>query len=353
MSLRCRTRSRPPSRRGCAARSTGGPGPASRPAGAALERRSLRALVKGRALLFQRGRFILQAIPCLERAIALDPAYAEAMGWLADAYRLLGTFGAAPAAEVMPRAKAMAERALAIDPDLVEARATLATVEAQYERTYSRATESWARAIELDPRHSRSRCERAMWSLGLGARPAEWAVEECRRVALDDPLNAWIAAVHSFLLGLAGRHAEAIAEGERAVGIDADSFIAQWMLLEACIGAGEYPRALGMIPAMLAASGRHTWVLASLALVRARTGQEAAARAVYDELEARSRFEFVSPFWLATAASAAGLADAAIGYARRAMSERDPMLILARWLPHCGGLLADERFAELTRGVWE
>lgn len=104
-------------------------------------------------------------------------------------------------------------------------------------------------------------------------------------------------------------------------------------------------------PAMLAASGRHTWVLAGLALLRARTGHAEGARAVYDELEARSRFEFVAPLWLASAASAAGLGDTSIEYARRAAAERDPMVVLSRAMPQWDEVRADPRFADIARQV--
>ena len=47
-----------------------------------------------------------KSVACFERAIERDPAYAEAYAGIADAYVTLGTYGALPAADVMPRAKA-------------------------------------------------------------------------------------------------------------------------------------------------------------------------------------------------------------------------------------------------------
>jgi hypothetical protein len=45
------------------------------------------ALLKGRVLLGQRGRAIVDAIPCLERAVALDPEMVDGWALLGDAYR--------------------------------------------------------------------------------------------------------------------------------------------------------------------------------------------------------------------------------------------------------------------------
>ena len=90
-------------------------------------------LLKGRAFVTRRGRAVLDAIPLFERAIALDPNLAEAHALLGDAYRLLGLYGIAPAAEVMPKARACIDRALAIDPNQAEALASRAISASIYE----------------------------------------------------------------------------------------------------------------------------------------------------------------------------------------------------------------------------
>ena len=61
--------------------------------------------LKGRALQNKRGRFMAQDMDCFEKAIALDPEYAEPRAWLADSYRLLATFSGAPVREAMSKAK--------------------------------------------------------------------------------------------------------------------------------------------------------------------------------------------------------------------------------------------------------
>jgi predicted Zn-dependent protease len=191
-----------------------------------------------------------------------------------------------------------------------------------------------------------------MWALGFGALTADTAVALVAGAAADDPLNAWVGAIHCFVLGMAGRYPEAVQVGERAVALDPDSFVAQWMLLQAVAGAGEEARALAMVPRLLSSSGRHTWALGTLAWLHGRRGRRDMARAVYDEMEARARFEHVGPFWLAAAASAAGLADPALDYARRAVAERDPMAVLLGHIPHWDALRADPRLAEVVRRVW-
>ena len=74
---------------------------------------------------------------CMERAIAIDPQFALAHAGLSDAWIQLGLRAAVSQSlrprEVMPKARAAAEKALALDDSLSEAHATLGQVLFTYE----------------------------------------------------------------------------------------------------------------------------------------------------------------------------------------------------------------------------
>jgi eukaryotic-like serine/threonine-protein kinase len=310
-------------------------------------------LLRGRALQSRRGRFMAQAVRCFERAIELDPGYADALAGLADSYRLLGTFGATSPAEVMPKAKALAERALAIDPGLADAWATIAAVEEQYDWNFERSDSLYERALALEPRNSTARAQWALWRVIRGVMPVEMALAELRRSVQDDPLNAWVGGMNSYLLGIAGRHEDSLAEAERSLALDEESFFAHWNLMRGYACAGRHDRAIEEAPALLAASGRHIWALGLLAWIYGRSGRPDSARACYDEMEARSRHEFVGASWLAMAAGAAGLAARAIRWMDRAVRQREPVTQWSRTLPFWDTIRADPRFQTATRPIWE
>jgi len=310
-------------------------------------------LLRGRALQTKRGRFMPQAVACFERAIELDPNYAEALAWLADSYRLMGVFGGAPAGEVMPKARALAERALAIDPSLGDAWATLASVTEQFDRRYADSDRLYDRALEAEPRNSRARAQRALWRMFRASIPDEEGLAGIRRAVQDDPLNAWVVGMLSYALGITERHDESLVEAERSVGLDAESFFAQWNVMRAHAWAGRYDRAVKEAPGLLADSGRHPWALGLLGWVHGRAGRAEAARACYDELEGRSRHEFVAPSWLSAAAGCAGLEGPALSWAERAVAERDPNVLCSRRLPGWEYLRAHPRFDEIMRAVWQ
>jgi len=309
-------------------------------------------LLRGRALQGKRGRFVTEAITCFERAIELDPGYAEALAWLSDSYRLMGIFGAGPVAEMMSKSKHLAERALAIDSHMMEAWLALASVEEIYDRNYERSDALYDRIMAIDPRHARGRAQRALWRALRGAMPLDVMLVEMRRAVQDDPLNAWVGSMHSYALGIAGRHEESITEAERSVGLDRESFFAQWTLMRSHAWAGHHDRAFQEAPHLLNASGRHPWAVGLLGWTYGQTGQLERARACYDELEARSRHDTVSVSWLAITAGAGGLVEEAIHWTERAVVERDPLVHWSRLMPFWSAIRAHPRFSEITRGLW-
>jgi TolB-like protein len=309
-------------------------------------------LLRGRALVTKRGRFLPEAIACFERAVELDPHYAEALGWLADSYRLQGTFGTGPAQETYLKARTLAERALAIDPNLAEAWSTLASVEEQYERNFKKAEELWDRALECDPRHARARSQRALWGFVEGRLSGDFSKRETARAVQEDPLNAWVGAMHSHLLGFLEEHEASLVEAIRARSLDNDSYFACWNLMRCYAWSGRCEEALAFAPEVLRASGRDQWSLGTLGWIYAKLGKTREARAVHDELEARSRLEFVAPFWLATTAASADLPDVALRFVREANTSRDPLVLWGRIVPFWDRVRTLPGYEDAVRGVW-
>jgi serine/threonine-protein kinase len=309
-------------------------------------------VMRGRLLHAKRGRHLPRAIECFEKAIALDPRYAEAMGLLSDSYRLMATFGITPPEAATQKAKNLAEQAIAIDPDLAEAWSTLACVAEQYEWEFALSEQHWQRALALDPRHARARAQRALWGFMRSTLSAAVTCAEVRRAVDDDPLNSWVVAMHSYALGLAGRHADSLAEAERSVALDPESFFPQWNVMRAHAWNGDPDRAVSLAPAILAESGRHIWILGLLGWIHGQSGRLEAARAVHDEMEGRARHEFGSPFWLAVAAASAGLGEEAIRRAEDAVTLHDPLVLWSRVTPFWEAIRDHPRYGEVVRPVW-
>ncbi|MGH8272217.1 MAG: tetratricopeptide repeat protein, partial [Gammaproteobacteria bacterium] len=84
------------------------------------------------------------------QAAALDPAYADAYGWLAHTYIVLSDSSTLPLKTALARASEAADKALALDPDNVPALVAQGAVYALTDRIDD-AKAAYRRALELDP----------------------------------------------------------------------------------------------------------------------------------------------------------------------------------------------------------
>jgi len=111
--------------------------------------------------LYQEGRYFFnqfdlkdsypKAIERFQKAIDRDPRFALAYSGMADAYAYQAENFVARPLEVMPKAKAAAEKAVTLDPMLGEGHTSLGIVKLDYEWDISGAEREFRRAIELNP----------------------------------------------------------------------------------------------------------------------------------------------------------------------------------------------------------
>ena len=308
--------------------------------------------LKGRALLYQRGRSIPLGIECFKEAVGLDPDYAQAWAGLADGYTTFGYSGFAPAASVMPQALEAARRALALGPDLAESHNALACATLLYERDYQLAGREFRRAIELNPNYIQARAWYGLFYLHWVAGRTEEGRRELESALTFDPLSGYTHFILSYHAFTSGRPAEGVTHARRGLELDPQSYLGHWALLTALTCTGEYAEAAAVIDRALAMSGRHIWALANAVVTYARWGKASDAGALFREAEARADREYLQPSMLTSAAAAVGAIDRAIDYARRAVEERDPLFVmLARTYPFYDVLRDDPRFGEVIAAL--
>ena len=94
-----------------------------------------------------------KAIKHFERAIELDPNYADPYVGLADTYGLFPNYHFGLPDEVMPKAKGYAQKAIDLNPNTGGAYTSLAWVLHSYEFNWELAEKNYRKAIELNPNH--------------------------------------------------------------------------------------------------------------------------------------------------------------------------------------------------------
>jgi adenylate cyclase len=148
-----------------------------------------------------------QAIRCFELAIEKDPSYALAYAEMASSYSLLGFFEIHPSIGALGKAKKYAEKALALDPLLVEARIVISNVLANSWKFADAEAES-RRALELNP------------NLAIGHRSLSMSLMMMRK------------------------YDESLSEANMALKLDPKSPLTQAIAATACLYAGEYDDAI-------------------------------------------------------------------------------------------------------------
>jgi tetratricopeptide (TPR) repeat protein len=92
-----------------------------------------------------------QTIEQFERAVQLDPNFAEAWVELARTRSMLGTGLDAGFRSELPKARDAAQRALTLDDDLVGAHTVLGNIRLWYDWDFAGARRAYERAVQLSP----------------------------------------------------------------------------------------------------------------------------------------------------------------------------------------------------------
>lgn len=254
---------------------------------------AFRLYLKGRFQWNKRSETSCRAaIDLFESSIERDPLFAMAYAGLADTYSIMANFGFLRPRDGYPRAKAAAERALEIDPDLAEAHAALAFVHDLYDYDATAAAREYREAIRMKPGYATARHWHAVFL--SGQKRLDEAVAEMRRAWELDPLSAII----NVELGLPYLHVRALdraeAEFRRALETFDDFAPAHVFLGHALAQQERYDeavRAYETANALGAGIDGRGW----LGHAYARSGATARAERLLRELRERAESGFVNP----------------------------------------------------------
>jgi serine/threonine protein kinase/tetratricopeptide (TPR) repeat protein len=308
--------------------------------------------------LYLKGRFFWsnltpdnfrRAIECYQQAIAKDPNYAKAYSGLADCYSMLGSsvFGVVRPGEMFPRAKASAEKALALDGSLSEAHNSIGVCALFYDWDWTAAVRAFRRSLELDPENVLARVSYSQY-LAVVGRPDD-SVIEVRRAVATDPLSAATAWLGNALV-FARKYAEGIIAANRALELNA-GFLPPHLAL--CVGyqrTGDLTRAVEHAEKVVSIA-RLPITLSLKAWIYLVAGHREAGVRILEELHELGRNAYVSPLHFATVYAGMGDVEAWRKAMLDAYEDRANGLVFLKLFPQFEPLQSDPVFQELVQKI--
>ena len=285
-----------------------------------------------------------------KQAIDADPGFALAYSGLADTYNLIGApeagGGDEPPNEVLPKAKAAAQKALEIDPTLAEAHVSLAHPLYYYDRDFVGAERELRKAIELNPNYSVAHHWYDVFLTVVG-RPAEALTEIKRAQELDPlslPINVWVG----WILALNGKTNEAFDQMIKTKDMDPTYPLTLHRLALLYAEKNMYDEAITEANNLLRSSGGRLGTL-TLAYIYAKARMRTKALEQVDLLIATSKQRYISPASIAMIYAELGDKDSAFKWLERANYEHDMLVLRVRHDPRFQSLQGDPRLDDLVK----
>lgn len=285
-------------------------------------------------------------------AIAKDPNYAPAYAALANTYSLLREYDVMPDNEAYPKARVAAERAVALDPQLSDAHASLGFIDFFWSWDTVSAEREFHTAIELDP--SSALAHHWYGSMLTHQGRYKEAVAQLNIAQRLEPVSAAILSTRALALGLSGHRDEAVEILQELVS-ESPGVSSPHAIL--CTLSKVEPRNLErfLFEMRRAAELRHDDEMSQVAAAAEPALHANGERAMWMAILATE--DRLHPgasdrtFLMVEAETALGRTDAAFADLRQLAQRRDPSLIGVILEPTLSPLRADPRFGQLIASM--
>jgi len=286
-----------------------------------------------------------------EQALAKDPDYAQAHAGLANAYNLLAQYGIMPASEAYPKAKAQAERAIALDDRLACGYGALAFATFYGSKDLRRAEVLMKRALALDPNSALTYHWYALMMMHTGK--FEEPLRAITRAQELDPNSHAILANRGLILFYAGHAAEAEAL-LKDITRSAPQFLSPHYYL-ATIYLGQHRYDDYLQETLTAARIEGNPALESAIAAGAAGYRTGGAKGLFAAMLAVQESELAAgretAFNVARTAALLGDSETALKSLRRSLADGEPDLLGMRIDPSFTALRGDPQFRQLAENV--
>ncbi len=287
-----------------------------------------------------------KAIDYFQQAIEIDPNYALAYVGLTQAYLPMALTSGVPSWEVMPKAKAVALRAVELDDTLAESHATLGLITFWYDWDWETSEKQYLRALELNPNSAAAHFGYA--HLLSNTARHEQALAEIKLSRERDPVSLVTNALEGQILFFAGRSDESLDQLNKTIDLNPNFWLSHLFISGVYTEKGMHAEAVAAMKKAGEISG-NSQSEAYRAYALARWGKLEEARAVLDELLKLSKTRYVPPYNFAVVYNGLGESDKALDYLEKAFAEKNVLMVFLKVEPKWNNLRNEPRFIDLMR----
>ena len=293
---------------------------------------------------------VRRSLNLLSEAMALDPAYAPAHAAQSNALVTLGIYGQRAPADVMPKARAAADRALELSPSLAEALTARGCVRAMYEWDWNGAEDDFAHALRSDPQSSTAHQWLAMNLLVPLGRFDE-AREHIRQARAADPISPVVSLGWGLIHYFERDFERAVTAYRELLERVPDFGTAHFFLGQALLEAHRPDEAFTHLQQATMQAGAAPETMAMVGVAHALSGRVTEAQASLDTLIERSRASWVSPVLFAQLHSALGDHAATLDALEQARDAHATDLVWIGVRPVFDPVRLDPRFEAIVREI--
>ena len=305
------------------------------------------AYLKGRYYWNQRtSEGYKQAAEHFNRAIEVDPTYAQAYAGLADAIQFLASDLLEPK-EALTKSRAALQKAIELDETQAEPHASLGLLAMNLGWDWAEAEREFIRAIELDSNYATAHHWYGEFLAYMGR--FEEAIAEIKRAHALDPLSLIISTDVAKVYMLARRYDDAIEQYKKVLEMDPEFELAGGLLAQTYSLKGLHKEALEEFRKIKVLDNHPTY-LSLQGYVCGMAGRKDEAQRAVNRLRDLSNRTYVSPFLMAIAYTGLGEKDQVFELFERVFEERATGgAVVLKVNPVFDSLRSDPRFDDLLR----
>ncbi len=259
-----------------------------------------------------------------EKALSLDPQFAQPHSGLADLYSMMAEYAMMPAHDAYPRAREEATTALTMNPNLGEAYTSQAVVLYVYDWKWAEAEEAFKKSIALSPGYATAHHWYSVYLFSLGRN--EEALREMQIAQERDPVAPVIAIGVAELLAAVGRRDEAIAKADMVLQLNPNVYRLHLGVANMYDRLGDYDKALDASQRALDGNPTSSLLRMRVAYAQARAGKTEEAQQTLDAVLAEPDAQLLPQTLIARCYIALGQTDRAFEWIEAAFAAKDPAL---------------------------